>query len=109
MRKIKFRRISSNFENKEDIILRDFLALERTTLANERTLFSYIRTSLYLTLGGIAILKLKNFEPLNWVAYVLFGISLFLIVFGIIRYQILQRKLSKFYDSIKYSKASRNA
>ncbi|MFZ2282343.1 MAG: DUF202 domain-containing protein, partial [Lutibacter sp.] len=40
------------FENREKIILRDFLALERTRLANERTLFSYIRTSLYLFLGG---------------------------------------------------------
>lgn len=109
MRKIKFRRISSTFENKEDIILRDFLALERTTLANERTLFSYIRTSLYLTLGGIAILKVKNFETMNWMAYVLFSISLFLIVFGIIRYSILQKKLSKFYDSIKYSRTTKDA
>jgi len=49
------------FENKEQIILRDYLALERTRLANERTLFSYIRTSLYLFLGGIAFLQFKDF------------------------------------------------
>ncbi|MDH5381747.1 MAG: DUF202 domain-containing protein, partial [Cyclobacteriaceae bacterium] len=45
-----------DYEVKEEIILRDFLALERTTLANERTLFAYIRTSLYLILAGIAFI-----------------------------------------------------
>lgn len=32
----------NEFKNQEKIILRDYLALERTRLANERTLFSYI-------------------------------------------------------------------
>ncbi|WP_299517905.1 DUF202 domain-containing protein, partial [uncultured Flavobacterium sp.] len=44
---------SSKFENRDEIILRDYLAMERTKLANERTLLSYIRSSLYLLLGGI--------------------------------------------------------
>jgi putative membrane protein len=39
MKKIKIPKIVSDYKNKERIILRDFLALERTTLANERTLF----------------------------------------------------------------------
>ncbi|HQZ43477.1 MAG TPA: DUF202 domain-containing protein, partial [Flavobacteriales bacterium] len=42
-----------DFTNNEDLILRDHLALVRTRLANERTLLSYIRSALYLLLGGI--------------------------------------------------------
>ena len=37
---------TDKFKN-EELILRDYLAIERTKLANVRTLFSYIRTSLY--------------------------------------------------------------
>ena len=44
----------------------EILALERTKLANERTLLSYIRSSLYLLLGGIGILQLKDFESIKW-------------------------------------------
>ena len=45
---------TEKFKN-EELILRDYLAIERTKLANVRTLFSYIRTSLYLLTAGIGI------------------------------------------------------
>ena len=97
MKKIKIPKIVSDFKNNDRIILRDFLALERTTLANERTLFAYIRTSLYLMLGGIALIQLEKFHQLSWLGYVAFVISGFLIIFGLIRYFKLRSKLSKFY------------
>ncbi|MBI2287499.1 MAG: DUF202 domain-containing protein [Chloroflexi bacterium] len=37
---------------KEELILRDYLAADRTSLANERTLLSYIRTSVALAAAG---------------------------------------------------------
>jgi putative membrane protein len=40
---------TDNFENDKELILRDHLALERTKLANERTLFAYIQEPLILT------------------------------------------------------------
>lgn len=97
---IELKRIRSQFHMKETFILRDFLAIERTTLANERTLFSYVRSGLYLTLGAIAILQLEGFKELKWLAFVLFGISLFMLVFGLFRYQILQKKLNKLYEDL---------
>lgn len=53
-------KFTDDFENNEKLILRDHLALERTKLANERTLFSYIRTSLYLLTAGIGIFQIEN-------------------------------------------------
>jgi len=102
-------RIVRAYDTTEDIILRDFLALERTTLANERTLFAYIRTSLYLILGGIALLQLEELDRLKWLGHVSYVISAFLLTFGIIRYTLLKRKLNKFYDKIKLPDASRIA
>lgn len=61
---------ADEFVNNEKIILRDYLALERTKLANERTLFSYIRTSLYLLTVGIGIFEIKSIShlaPIGWV------------------------------------------
>ncbi|QCK15306.1 DUF202 domain-containing protein [Mangrovivirga cuniculi] len=104
MKKKKFRRLTSDFEVKEKIILRDFLAMERTTLANERTFFSYIRTGLYLTIAGVGIMELENLETLKWLAFVLFVISAFLISFGFIRYNIVQKKLNRFYDRVEVEK-----
>ncbi len=41
----------------EDPILRDHLALDRTQLANERTLLSYLRTALMLAVTGATAVK----------------------------------------------------
>ena len=49
---------TDNFENDKELILRDHLALERTKLANERTLFAYIRMALYLLTVGIGIFQI---------------------------------------------------
>jgi len=38
---------------REDLILRDELAIERTKLAEERTYLAYIRTGMSLVLGGV--------------------------------------------------------
>lgn len=98
IKKLRFPRIVSDYQNKEKIILRDFLALERTTLANERTLFAYIRTSLYLILGGIGLIQLKDFENIKWVGFFALAMSLFLIIFGLFRFYKLRKKLRKFYN-----------
>ena len=44
---------------------REILALERTKLANERTLLAYIKASLYLLLGGLALLGLDDFQSIR--------------------------------------------
>lgn len=93
----RLKRIRSQFKMKETFILRDFLAMERTTLANERTLFAYIRSALYLILGAIAILQLQDFASIEWLAYVIIAVAVIMFFFGIIRYQILQKKLNKLY------------
>lgn len=97
MKRLRFPRIVKPFENKEKIILRDYLSMQRTTLANERTLFSYIRTSLYTLIGGIGILNLEEFVHLHWLGYLALAISGLLIVYGLIRFWVLKRRLSKLY------------
>jgi putative membrane protein len=97
-------KISNNtkydFVNDEKIILRDYLALERTRLANSRTLLSFIRTSLYMFLGGMGFLELKSLQDYFWVAYLLFSIGVFIFFYGIVSYFIFKKKFDKYYEEI---------
>jgi putative membrane protein len=93
----KLIQVTTDYQTKEAIILRDHLAMERTKLANERTLLSYIRASLYLLLGGIGLLGLKDFQDLRVVGYISLSLSAILLVVGVFRFTQLKRHLNKLY------------
>jgi len=93
---------NTTFVNKEKIILRDYLALERTKLANERTLFAYIRTSLYLLLAGLTLMQLKTVASLLWIGILSIIVSAILIWIGIFRYKKLNRQLNTYYSDTDY-------
>jgi putative membrane protein len=94
---IKF---TADYQNKEEIILRDHLALERTKLANERTLLSYIRTTLYLVLGGIAFLGMRDLKEVKNLGYFSLTLSIIVLLIGIVRFYQLKRHLNKMYKSV---------
>jgi putative membrane protein len=45
-----------------ELILRDQLAIDRTLLANERTLLSYLRSAVALVLAGLSMARFSNRE-----------------------------------------------
>ncbi len=92
---------SSKFQNNDEIILRDYLAMERTKLANERTLLSYIRSSLYLMLGGIAIIQLQDFESIRFIGYLCLTLTVLFLIIGIYRFQKLKKQLNNYYLQIE--------
>jgi putative membrane protein len=98
-------RFTKEYQNKEDIILRDHLAIERTKLANERTLLSYIRTTLYLILGGIAFLEMKELEEIKGLGYFSLSLSVIVLIIGILRFYQLRKYIIKLYGPFKESKA----
>ncbi|TVZ27224.1 putative membrane protein [Gillisia sp. Hel_I_86] len=79
----------------DENLIREHLALERTKLANERTLLSYIRSSLYLFIGGLAILQIKEYAHVQWLGYLSLVICVIFISIGVYRYIHLNRKLHK--------------
>lgn len=91
-------RFGRDFKPEEQIILRDYLAIERTRLANERTLLSYIRSSLYLLLGGIAFFQLKELANFHYLGILSLFFSSIFFVIGIYRFTLLKKSLKKLYD-----------
>ncbi len=94
---MKLLRFGRDFNPDKEIILRDFLAIERTRLANERTLLSYIRSSLYLLLGSIAFFQLKDFPNFKYLAIASLVFSVIFFVIGIYRFTLLKKSLKRLY------------
>ncbi|MBR9844631.1 MAG: DUF202 domain-containing protein [Algicola sp.] len=94
---MKLLRFGRDFNPDEQVILRDYLAIERTRLANERTLLSYIRSSLYLLLGGIAFFQLKEFSNFKYLAMLSLVFSVVFFVIGIYRFTLLKKSLKRVY------------
>lgn len=86
----------NSLKNQEKIILRDYLALERTRLANERTLFAYIRTSLYLLTAGLGIFEIESIQHLRLLAWICVSVSVILFVFGFYKYYQLKKYLATY-------------
>ena len=85
--------MENDFEN--ELIVRDFLARQRTTLANQRTLLSYIRTSLYFLVSGTALFEVKNLDHIRDLGYLSFALSLILIILGFYNYFRVRKKLKE--------------
>ncbi len=94
---MKLLRFGRDFKPDEKIILRDYLAIERTRLANERTLLSYIRSSLYLLIGSIAFFQLKDFPNFKYLALVSLVFSIIFFVIGVFRFRLLKKSLRRLY------------
>lgn len=94
MRKVRIKNLFRS-RNIDEELIREHLALERTKLANERTILSYIRASLYLLIGGLALIQIKEYDHIKWIGYLSLFICVAFITIGIIRYIALDRKLKK--------------
>lgn len=77
--------------------LTDFLAMERTRLANERTFLAYFRTFVVFLASGFAILKMDALSEIVAVGYFLTALAPVLLAIGIGRFIYVKRKLKKYY------------
>ncbi|MGR3809151.1 DUF202 domain-containing protein [Jiulongibacter sp. NS-SX5] len=84
-------------EEKKDLILRDWLAIERTKLANERTFLAYFRTAFVFLATGLTFLKLDYFEDVRWVGFIFLGLFPITLILGIIRWIKVKRNIEGYY------------
>ena len=75
------------------LILRDYLAIERTRLANERTILSYLRTALALAAGSVTLLHFFDTDAARLTGWALLPVALVLLAFGIGRYARVHRRI----------------
>jgi putative membrane protein len=69
-------------------VVHDRLALDLTTLANERTFLAYIRTALAFIAAGAALLSdvIGAGRTISTVAWVFIGLGVAITIVGVVRY-----------------------
>ena len=77
----------------KDLVLREYLAIERTKLANERTLLTYIRTGLYFLVAGSSLGYVVDSPFWNVFGWPLVGVGVLIGILGGIRYMRISRKI----------------
>ena len=83
----------------KDLILREKLALQRTTLANQSTLLAFIRTAMYFLVAGVSVNNLTSVKYGNLIEITFTGISVILLLSGFINFK---RQKIKINDSEKH-------
>ncbi len=84
-------------DTNSELITRDWLAIERTKLANERTFLAYFRTFIVILGTGVTILKLEWFSDLRSFGIVLIGLSVLILIVGIVRLLKVRRLIKAHY------------
>ncbi len=80
----------------EKLIVRDYLAIDRTKLANQRTLLSYIRTAIMLIASGVTMLKLiPQSDPLFYVGIVSLVLAAMFLAVGLYVYCSFAGKIKR--------------
>ena len=84
----------------KDLILRERLALERTDMANDRTLLSFIRTGLYFAIAGISINELLQLRYGLALEIFFWVVAVFVVTAGIVKYIRQKRKMEQHKKNI---------
>lgn len=89
-----------------ELILRDQLAIDRTLLANERTLMSYLRSGVALFIAGISIIHFSNEEWFTAVGFFCLPCGVVTVLFGLSRFQKMNKAILVIRQELKDISAS---
>lgn len=85
---------------KEELITRDWLAIDRTRMANERTFLAYLRTFIVVLSSGVAILRVEALQEMFELGIFLLVIAPIIFIIGLARFLYVRRHIRK-YHTIK--------
>jgi putative membrane protein len=77
----------------EELILRDYLATDRTVLANERTLLAYLRTALGGFVAGVSFIQFFSTVVIHVLGWVFCIGAIVAVSIGMARYRQVERSL----------------
>jgi putative membrane protein len=96
MKENPYERFQSN-----ELILRDELAIDRTILANERTLMSYLRGAVALVIAGVTFLHFFDAGTLHYIGLVCVPLGLATGILGFTRYRKMNRRIRATRQSLE--------
>ena len=88
-------------DSKDKLILRDYLAAERTSLANERTFLAYVRTAIGFAAAGATLLHFLESLATDVVGWALVAVSALVLIVGGWRYFRVRRYLERVTPTLR--------
>jgi putative membrane protein len=85
----------------DELILRDELAIDRTLLANERTLLAYLRSAMTLAIAGASILHFSTRPWYGWLGLACLPVALLIALIGVTRYRAMNRAITQIRRQIE--------
>lgn len=82
---------------KQELITRDWLAIDRTKMANERTFLAYFRTFIVILSSGVAILKVEVLQDMFDLGVFLVIIAPIVLFVGLVRFLWIRRHVKRYY------------
>ena len=70
----------------KDLILREKLALQRITLANQTTVLSFLRTAMYFSVAGLSTRNVLKIENGVIIEYSFYFVGFLILVLGLINF-----------------------
>ena len=102
--------MADDISSTDELILRDHLALDRTRLANERTLLAYVRTAFMLFLAGATALKLFVETPSVVItAWLFIVLGAAVGAFGTWRFVSTRRRINRRMPEVLVERTGQNA
>ena len=83
---------------KEELIARDWLAIDRTRMANERTFLAYLRTFIVVLSSGVAIIKVEALKEMFDLGIFLLVIAPVIFLIGVARFIYVRRHIRKYHQ-----------
>ncbi len=94
------------FQHKE-LILRDELAIDRTLLANERTILAYLRGALTLFIVGVTFLHFFDTGMLPYIGVFCILLGLAVGILGVLRYRKMDQSIRTLRETLSQYEAIR--
>jgi putative membrane protein len=86
------------YPDSEAKILRDYLAIDRTKLANQRTLLTFLRTALYLLVSAVVVWRVELLQDLWYLGIGAILLSVVTVILGIISYVRVKQRVDAAYQ-----------
>ena len=84
--------------SKKEFNLCDYLAIDRTSLANERTFLAYLRTALTVFIAGVTFIRFFDSILIEIIGWIFVPVSIATFLIGIIRFKKFKKQVFKISD-----------
>lgn len=86
---------SDYIKDHKSMILRDYLAIDRTIMTNETSFMAYVRTALALIAAGVSLVKFFNDPVMHVLGWAFVGVGSWIAIFGYHRYRQIDTLMHK--------------